>query len=314
MRFVLGILIAATFSAQAFPTRPMRIVAPYSAGGAADLMARYLCERLPQALGQPCVVENRTGAGGMIGFDHVAKSDPDGHTLAVAPPNLAIIPALYAKVPYDTLNDLAPVVLVTSTPVMIGVHPSFPARTFAELLAQVKANSGKVNFTGCGVASPQHLGGEMLAALAGFKWTHIPYKGCGDALAGVLGGNVPVFISTVAHYQPQIKAGKLRGLAVLGPRRTQFAPEYPTVAESGFPGYQVDVWFGLLAPARTPATVIARLNAEANRQLQATDLKEKLLSQSYEPLGGPPERFAAVIRSDIERYGKVIREANIKPD
>jgi tripartite-type tricarboxylate transporter receptor subunit TctC len=130
----------------------------------------------------------------------------------------------------------------------------------------------------------------------------------------VLGGNVPVFISTVAHYQPQIKAGKLRGLAVLGPSRSQFAPEYPTVAESGFPGYQVDVWFGLLAPARTPATVIARLNAEANRQLQATDLKEKLLSQSYEPLGGPPERFAAVIRSDIERYGKVIREANIKPD
>jgi tripartite-type tricarboxylate transporter receptor subunit TctC len=315
MKLVVFLLALATAAAQAqtFPSRPMRIVAPYAAGGAADLMARYLCERFPQSLGQPCVVENRTGAGGIIGIDAVAKAEPDGHALVVVPNNVAIIPSLYARVPYD-MKDLAPIALVAGTPVMIGAHPDFPARSFQELIAYARANEGKVNFTSCGTASPQHLAGEMLASQAGIRWTHVPYKGCGDALTAVLGGTVPVFISTVAHFNPQIKAGKLRGYAVLSAMRSSFAPGYPTVAESGFPGYEIDLWFGLMGPARTPQPVLARLNAEVNRILQAPDLRAKFAAQFYEPLGGTPERFAAAIRSDMERYAKAIREAGIKPE
>jgi len=299
--------------AQTFPNKPVRIVAPYSAGGAVDLMSRYLCERFTATLGQPCIVENRTGAGGMIGFEAVAKAEPDGHTLVMAPNNLAIIPVLYSKVPYDTVKDLAPVALVTSTPIMIGAHPSFPAKDFAEFVKHARASSGNINYTTCGPASPQHLAGEMLAAQLGFKWQHVPYKGCAPALADVLGGQVPLFVSTVAHFNPQIKSGKLRGYAVLTPQRTQFAPDYPTVAES-LPGYSVDLWFGLLAPGRTPPALVARINDEVNKALKQPELREKLLSQSYEPIGGPPERFAEAIRSDMEKFGKVIREAGIKPD
>ena len=311
---IVAALAALPAHSQNFPTKPMRIVAPYAAGGAADLMARHLCERFPHSLGQPCVVENRTGAGGMIGMDAVAKAEPDGHSLVMVPNNVAIIPFLYAKVPYDTLKDLAPIALVAGTPVMIGAHPEFPARTFQELIAYARKSDGKVNFTSCGTASPQHLAGELLASQGGFKWTHVPYKGCGDALTAVLGNTVPVFISTVAHFNPQIKSGKLRGYAVLSAKRSSFAPEYPTVAESGFPGYEIDLWFGLMAPGRTPQPVQARLNAEVNKALQAPELKEKLAAQFYEPLGGTPERFAAAIRSDMERYSKAIRDAGIKPE
>jgi tripartite-type tricarboxylate transporter receptor subunit TctC len=308
-----AILAPTLVAAQSFPTKPVRIIAPYSAGGAVDLMARYVCERFTPALGQPCIVENRTGAGGMIGFDAVAKADPDGHTLVMAPNNLAIIPVLYNKVPYDTLKDLAPVALVTSTPIMIGAHPSFPAKSFAEFIAHAKANSGNLNYTSCGPASPQHLAGEMLASQLGFKWQHVPYKGCAPALADVIGGQVPLFISTVAHFNPQIKSGKLRGYAVLTEKRSQFAPDYPAAAEA-VPGYVVDLWFGLLVPGRTPQPVIARLNEEVNKALRVPELREKLLQQSYEPVGGPPERFAQAIKSDMDKFGKVIKEAGIKPD
>ena len=299
--------------AQTYPSKPVRIIAPYSAGGAVDLMARYLCERFPAALGQPCVVENRTGAGGSIGMDAAAKAEPDGHTLVVVPNNVAIIPFMYAKVPYDTLKDLSPIGLIAGTPIMVGAHPDFPAKSLAELIAYARANSGKVNFTTCGYASPQHLAGELLAVEAGFKWTHVPYKGCGDAISAVLGNTVPVFISTVAHFNPQIKAGKLRGFAVLTEKRSQFAPDYPTAAES-VPGYVVDLWFGLLAPGKTPQPILARLNDEVNKALRVPELREKLLQQSYEPVGGPPERFAQAIKSDMDKFGKVIKEAGIKPD
>jgi tripartite-type tricarboxylate transporter receptor subunit TctC len=299
---------------QSYPNKPIRMIVAYAAGGAADLMGRYLCKEFQQSMGQPCVVENRGGAGGMIGFDIVAKAEPGGYTLTVAPNNFSIIPTLYPKVPYDTLKDFAPVALVSRSPIMIGAHPSLPAKTFQEFLAYVRANPGKVDFTTCGPASPQHLAGELLAAQGGFKWTHIPYKGCGAAIADVLSGTVPVFISTVAHFNPQIKLEKLRGFAVLGSQRSQFAPDYPTVAESGFPGYSIEVWFGLLAPAKTPARVIALLNAEVNKALAQPELRERLLQGFYEPLGGTPERFAELIRLDIQRFGKVIREIGLKPE
>jgi tripartite-type tricarboxylate transporter receptor subunit TctC len=300
--------------AQSFPSKTIKIIAPYAPGGANDLMARYLCERFPQSMGQPCIVENRTGAGGMIGIDAAAKAEPDGHTLVMVPNNVATIPFMYAKVPYDTLKDLAPIALVAGTPIMVGAHPDFPAKTFKELIAYAKAHSGSVNFTSCGVASPQHLAGELLAKEAGFKWTHVPYKGCGDALTAVLGGQVPVFISTVAHFNPQIKNGKLRGYAILSPERSKFAPDYPTAKEAGYPDMQFDLWFGLMTSSKVPAPVQARLNAELNKTLQAPDLREKLAQQFYEPIGGTPEKFAAAIKADMDRYGRAIREAGIKPE
>ena len=309
--WMLGALTQAA-SAQGFPSKPIKIIAPYAAGGAADLMARYLCEKLPQSLGQPCVVENRPGAAGIIGMEAMLRSEPDGHTLAMMPNNLSIIPALYAKVPYDTLKDVAPIALVTSTPIMIGVYDGSPARSFGELIAMGKANPGKLDFTTCGAASPQHLAGELLGSLAKMQWQHINYKGCGAALADVLSGVVPVFISTYAHFAPQIKSGKLRGFAVLGAKRSQFAPDFPTVAELGYPEVNMDVWFGLVGSAKIPPQVLAQLNAEVNKALALPDLRARLLSQQYEPLGGTSERFAQLIRDDMQRYAKVIREAGIK--
>ena len=312
--FLLLALCAGAAQAQQFPSKPMKIIAPYAAGGANDLMARYLCERFPQVFGQPCVVENKTGAGGMIGIDAAAKAEPDGHTLVMVPNNVATIPFMFARPLYDTEKDLAPIALVSGTPIMVGAHPDFPAKTFKELIAYTKSHSGQVNFTSCGVASPQHLAGELLARDAGFKWTHVPYKGCGDALTAVLGGQVPVFISTVAHFNPQIKNGKLKGYAILSPERSKFAPDYPTAKEAGYPDMQFDLWFGLMTSSRVPKDVQARINSELNKVLQSPDLREKLAQQFYEPIGGTPERFAAAIRADMDRYGRAIKEAGIKPE
>jgi tripartite-type tricarboxylate transporter receptor subunit TctC len=316
LRLVVALLAlaAASVQAQQFPTKTIKIIAPYAAGGANDLMARYLCERFQHSFGQPCIVENRTGAGGMIGIDAAAKAEPDGHTLVMVPNNVATIPFVYAKVPYDTQKDLAPIALVSGTPIMIGADPDFPAKTFQDLVTYVKANSGKVNFTSCGVASPQHLAGELLAREVKFTWTHVPYKGCGDALTAVLGHQVPVFISTVAHLVPQIKNKKLRGYAILGAERSRFAPEYPTAKELGYPDLQFDLWFGLMTASKVPQAVLARLNAEVNKALESPDLREKLAQQYYEPLGGTPERFAAAIRADMDRYGRAIKAAGIAPE
>jgi tripartite-type tricarboxylate transporter receptor subunit TctC len=306
-------LVPLIAQAQGFPSKTVRIVVPFPPG-AVDLMARYLCEKFPQSLGQPCVVENKPGAASIIGLDSVAKAEPDGHTLVLSPNNLPILPALYAKLPFDPLADLAPVALVSRTPVMLGAHPAFPPKSFAEFIAYVKANPGKVSYTSCGLASVQHLAGEALKAMAGLDMAHIPYKGCGPAEVDVLGGQVPVIFSNAARFMPQIRAGKLRGYALTGARRSDFAPGYATIAESGYAGYDFDVWFGLLAPGRTPKDIVARLNAETNKVLALPDVRERLLAGFYEPIQSTPESFAGVIRGDMERYGRVIRQAGIRPE
>ena len=249
-----------------------------------------------------------------MGLEYVSKSEPDGYTIVMEPSNLTTAAALYGKLPFDPIADFAPIALVGIGPGVIGGHPSLPARTFPELIAWVKANPGKVNFASCGVGTSQHLAGEMLKVVAGIDMTHIPYKGCAPALADVLGGQAPLFFTTAAILVPQIKAGKLRGYAVTGARRTSFAPELPTVAESGYPGFDVDSgWFGLLAPGRTPKDVVAKLNAEVNKALARQDVKNRLATQGNEPLGGTPERFAEVIRDEMVRFGKLIRDLGIKP-
>ena len=311
----LGIAVFAPLAAaQDYPSKPVKMVVAAPAGGAVDLMGRYMCEKFAKYWSQPCVVENRGGASGMIGIDAVVKSGADGYTLVTVPNNMVMIPSMYDKVPYDTLHDLAPIALISKTPIMIGSHVSFPAKSLPEFIAYAKANPGKVNWTSCGPGTPQHVAGEWLMSLAGIKATHIPYKGCGPAFADVLSGRIPVFISTLAHFRPQIKQGKLRGWAVTDPKRTEFGPEYPTVAELGFPGFEASVWFGLMAPAGTPKAIVAKLNADTNRALKEPDLRDKLLAALYQPIGGTPEEFGEVVRTEVERYGKIIRAVGIKAD
>jgi tripartite-type tricarboxylate transporter receptor subunit TctC len=298
--------------AQAFPSKPMKIIAPFSPGGSVDLMARYICLSFTKSFGQDCVVENKPGAGGMIGMSTMLAAPADGHTLAMMPSNLSIIPSLYSKVPYDTLKDVAPIALVSSTPLMIGTHPSVPAKSFQELISYIQQSNGKVSFTACGSASPQHLAGEMLGALASLNWRHIPYKGCADAMVGVVSGEIPVWFSNYSHFAPQIKAGKLKGFAMLGANRTTFAPEYPTVAESGFPGFEASVWYGLIGSSKIPASVISRLNEEVNKALNTVEMKEKLRIGEYEPIGGSVQKFGEVIRSDMIKFETIIKKANLK--
>ena len=305
--------LAAAALAQCFPSRPIKIVVPFPPGGGTDSMARVIAERFRESMGQSVLVENRPGASSIMGLEYVYKAEPDGYTIVMEPGNFTTLGPLYGKLPFDPIADFVPIALVGISPGVIGGHPSVPARTFQELIAWVKANPGKLNFASCGIGTSQHLAGEMLKVAAGIDMTHIPYKGCAPALTDVLGGQVPLFFSTVAHLNPQIKAGKLRGFAVTGARRTSFAPELPTVAESGYPGFDLDGWFGLLAPGRTPKDVVAKLNAEVNKALARQDVKDKLAAQGYELFGGTPERFAEVIRADLARLGKLIRDVGIKP-
>ena len=306
--------LAAAAVAQSFPSGPIKIVVPFPPGGGTDAMARVMAERFQESMGQPALVENRPGASSMIGLEYVYKSEHDGYTLVVAADALATMGALYGKLPFDPIADFAPIALIGIGHGVIGGHPSLPARTFPELIAWAKANPGKLNFASCGIGTSPHLAGETLKVVAGINMMHIPYKGCASALADVLGGQVPLFFATAAILVPQIKAGKLRGFAVTGARRTSFAPELPTVAESGYPGFDVDDgWFGLLAPGRTPKNVVAKLNAEVNKALARQDVKDKLAAQGYEPLGGTPERFGEVIREEIARAGKLIWDLGIKP-
>lgn len=319
IRFVVLLGLAASVavgpsaSAQSYPSKPVRIIVPYTAGGGTDVMARVLAERLTESMGQPFLVENRPGAGGIIGLEYTYKSEHDGYTLVMMPSNLSILGPLYGKLPFDPLTDFAPIALIGVTPVMIGGHVSLPVQNFSQLIAYAKANPNKLNFASCGTASPQHIAGEYLKVVAGIELTHVPYKGCAQALVDVISGTVPLFFATVAHINPQIKAGKMRGYAVTGSQRTSFATEIPTVAESGYPGFVVDVWFGLLAPGRTPKEIVARLNTEVNKVLERADVREKMAQQFYEPVGGSAERFAAVIRADLERFAKPIQQAGIKP-
>ena len=298
--------------AQSYPTKPIRMIAPFAVGGATDLLARALCEALTRSLGKPCVVENRVGGGGIIGFEAVANAEPDGHTLLMAPNTINVLPHLHAKLPYDTERDFVAVARVASTPSMLGGHPSVPAASIAELLPYLKANSGKLTFGSCAPTSVQHLGGELLAQAQGFRWTHVPYKGCGQALTDTISGQVPIIISTVAHLMPQIKAGKLRGYAVMARDRSPFAPDIPSIAEAGVPGFDVDAWFGVVAPAKIPGPVLERLNSEINRWLSDPTVRERLLAQSYKPLGGTPQEMLAVFQRESQLFGKVIREAGIK--
>jgi tripartite-type tricarboxylate transporter receptor subunit TctC len=298
----------------AYPTKPVRIIVPQSAGASTDLTARMLAAKLSAAFGQPVIVDNRPGAGSIIGTDLVAKAAPDGYTLLVVASSITLNPTLHKNLPFDPLRDLAPITQISAFPNLLTVHPSLPVHTVRELIALLKAKPGSINYGSSGTATGTHLSAELFKYMTGTEMVHVPYKGGGPAVQALLGGQVQLDFATIVSVLPHLKSGKLRGIAVTTARRSPAAPEIPTIAESGVPGYDHGPWNGFLAPAKTPRAIVARLNEEAVRALRLPETKAVLNAEGAEPVGNRPEEFGAIIRDETAKWAKVIRAAGIKAD
>ncbi|MEO8347027.1 MAG: tripartite tricarboxylate transporter substrate binding protein [Betaproteobacteria bacterium] len=301
--------------AQAYPSKPIRIVVPFPAGGTTDVLARAVAQKLNESLGQPAVVDNRPGAGGNIGAELVAKSAPDGYTLLMGTVGThAINPSLYPRMPYDHVRDFAPVILVAGVPNVLVINPGLPVNSVQELIAYAKANPGKLNFASSGNGTSIHLSGELFRTMAGVQMTHVPYKGSAPALQDLVGGQVQLMFDNLPSSLALIKAGKLKALAVTSLARAAALPDVPTLAESGLPGFEASSWFGLLAPAGTPPAAIATLNADVAKWLASPDARERLLAQGAIAAGGTPEDFARHIAAETAKWQKVVKESGAKVD
>jgi len=311
--FLISLLVAGAAWAQAYPSRPVRIVVPWPPGQATDIAARVVAEKLQQQLGQPFVADNRPGAGGSIGTDAVAKAAPDGYTLLAASSGpISIMPNLQ-KVPYDPLKDLQPVSLIAMAPFALVTHPSFPAKNAAEFVALVRANPDKYTFSSSGTGATAHLVSELFNSMAGLKARHVPYKGSAPALSDLMGGQIDYTLETVASLAGHIKAGRLNALGVTSGKRTAALPDVPTLAEAAnIPGYDIGAWIGYAAPPGTPKDVATRLASEIAKAMQAPDLKERYLSLGMDPAFSTPDEMAAFLRNEQARYGAIIKNANIK--
>jgi tripartite-type tricarboxylate transporter receptor subunit TctC len=322
MRAIRGLtvlLCAATLSggawAQAWPARPIRLVVPFPPGGGTDAIARATSQRVAAATGWTFVVENKPGAGGNLGVDAVAKAAPDGYTIVIGQTsNLAINPTLYPKLPYDPTKDLVPVVLLADAALVMVTGTGTPYRTLADVVKAAKAKPGSLNFASPGNGTVAHLTSEKFQVAAGVKMQHVPYKGAAQALPDVVSGTVDLYMSSVPTLIGQIRQGKLRPLAVTSAKRVDDVPEVPTIVESGYPGFDAVTWFGLLAPRGTPADIVGRLNAEFNKALRDPALRKRLADEGADPVGGTPEQFGTLIREDIPRWGKVVRDSGAKVD
>jgi len=301
--------------AQAWPAKPIRIVVPFPAGGATDIMARAAAQKMTEAWGQSVVVDNRPGAAGNIGAELVARSPNDGYTMLMGTVGThAINASLYAKMPYDHVKDFAPVVLVAAVPNVLVVHPSVPANSVAELVAYGKANPGKLNFASSGSGTSIHLSGELFKVSTGLTMQHVPYKGSAPALTDLVGGQVQLMFDNLPPSLPHIRAGRLRALAVTTAARAPALPEVPTVAESGLTGFEASSWFGLLAPAGTPADIVAKVNGELARWIASPEAKEKMSAIGANAAGGTPEDFARHIAAETAKWAKVVKESGAKVD
>ena len=299
----------------AYPQRPIRFIVPFAPGGSTDTLARTLAQRLSDALGQQVVVDNRSGGNGNIGTEIVARALPDGHTILLGYiANLGIGPSLYAKLPYDPLKDFAPVTLLAVSPNILVAHPSVPVKSVKELVAYAKANPQKVNYASAAVASLGHLAGELLNSAAGIHMQHVPYKGSGQAVIDLIAGQVQIMISGMSSVMPHIKAGKLKPLAVTGSQRSPAVPEVPTIAESGYPGFEASAWYGVLAPAGTPKPVVARLNAEILRALKMPEVKERLENVGFELVGSTPQAFGDYMKVEIAKWAKVVKASGVRAE
>ena len=299
--------------AQAYPSKPVKMIVPYAAGGTTDVLARIMADKLTQGLGQTVVIEYKPGAGGTIGADAAAKSPADGYTMVMgAPGSHSTATSLYAKLPYDPVKDFAPIVHVANVPNSIVVHPSLAVKSVPELIAYARTRPGELTYGSAGTGATTHLTGELFALLANVKLTHIPYKGSGQAMVDLLGGQIQMMFENLPGAATQIRSGKIRGLAVTSLRRSAAFPDLPAVSET-LPGFEVVAWFALFAPAGTPAAIVARLNAESNKALSLAEVREKIAAAGSDPIGGTSDELARFLANDIAKWTRVTRDAGIKP-
>ncbi|MGQ0512568.1 MAG: Bug family tripartite tricarboxylate transporter substrate binding protein [Betaproteobacteria bacterium] len=308
-------LLPLAAAAQTWPSKPIRLVIPFGPGGATDVIARLVGQKVSEQLGQPIVFDNRPGANGNIGTEAAVKSPADGYTLVMSyDGTMAINPSVYRKMPFDPVKDLAPVASVAQLPLLMVVHPSVPAKNVAEFVAFAKSRPGAVNYSSAGYGSAGHLAAELFRGRAGIDMVHVNYKGGGQAVLDLVGGQIQMVMTGLTTVEGHLKGGKLRALAFTSPRRMSGAPEVPTFDESGFPGLVVQSWYGILAPAGTPADIVGRLNGEINKAIQAPEVRARLASLGTDPTGGSAAEFGATIRADIARWAKVVETAGIKID
>jgi len=313
--WVLPAVAQAAQPAVAYPAKPIRLIVPFPPGGGNDIVGRTIVEKLGERLGQQVVCDNRGGASTIIAADMVAHAPADGYTLMLGPnTTLAVIPSLKSGLPYDPVKDFEPISLVASSTYLLVVHPGSPFNSLKDLIAAAKARPGQINYASPGSGTSNHLASEMLKQMAGINLTHVPYKGTGPAVTDLLGGHVPVMFASLASVRPHVQANRLRGLAVSTAKRNPALPEMPTIAEAGVPGYHSNSWSGLIAPRGTPQTIVARLNAEIVTIIQQGDARPRLAAQGFDLESSTPKEFAAHIKSELGRYGKLIRAAGIQAD
>ncbi len=303
-------LLPAFATAQSYPAKPVRLVVPFAPGGSNDVFARLVTERLAETWPQPVVIDNRPGAAANLGTELVARATPDGYTLLMVSPGFAINPSLYAKAGFDPLTDFAPIVSVSLTPLVVVVHPSVPAKSLAELIRLARAQPGKLNFASAG--SSTHLAAELLKARAGIDMVHVPYKGTAPATVDLLGGHVHLMLNNIQAALPHIGSGRLRALAVTSLKRSSQAPELPTVAELGYPGFQAASWFGLVAPAGVPSTVVDKLNRDVNAILARPDVRSRMAAIGAEPGGGSPSDFLRFIEEEVAKWSTLIKRIGLQ--
>ena len=297
-----------------YPNKAVRMIVPFPPGGTNDIFGRLVAQKFSESWGQPVVVDNRGGAGGILGTTLAAQAPPDGYTMLVAGIGFSVNPSLFKKLPYDTGKDLVPVTLIALTPLLLVVHPSLPVKSLQDLIGYAKSNPGKLNFGSGGSGSAPQLAGEMFKSMAGIQITHVPYKGGGPALADVMGGQIQMMIENVASTLPQVKAGKLKALAVSGLKRSALLPDMPTLDESGLKGYEIFAWNGLFVPAGTPKPIISKIHAETVKAIAQPDVKQRMAALGAEGVTSTPEEFAAYVRSEIKRWAKTVQEAGIKAE
>ena len=303
-----------TASAQTYPAKTVRLILPFPPGGPSDILGRAIAQKVSEQIGQQMITDNRPGAGGNLGLELASKAPADGYTFVLTSPLVSISPSLYSKLNYDPQKDLVPVTQAAIIQNVVVVHPSVPAKNLKELVQIARANPNKLNYGSGGVGTTTHLAPELLMSTTKTRMVHVPYKGSGVALIGLISGQVDVLVMAVPAAQTQVKAGKARALAVISETRATPMPDVPTAKESGFPDFVVDIWYGILAPAGTPQPIVNRMSTEINKALASPDLKERLLGIGITPAGTTPEQFGSFIRSEAVRFAKVIKDAGIKPN
>jgi tripartite-type tricarboxylate transporter receptor subunit TctC len=302
-------------NADNYPSKPIKIIVPFAAGGSMDTLARLFGEKLKQAWGQPVIVDNRPGATGIIGTTLAAQAPADGYTLLmVASATMAINPSVFRKLPYDPLKDFAPIMLFVDAPILLVAHPSVRAQSVKELIALAKAQPGELSFASAGNGSSQHLAGELFKSMAGIDITHVAYKGSTPAIADLLGGQVSLMFDVMPTVIGHVKAGKLKAIAAAGAKRSPLLPEIPTVAEAGLAGYEAHSWYGIAAPAKTPPALIDKLHAQFKQALRTPQMRNRLLELGLEPVGNTPQEFSALIRSEQARYAKLVKISGVRAD